>query len=221
MQQSGCKTLTERFQQRKLTQQNQLKGCGARRALLISYLILSRLTKKQQEEGLGSLKGDTRKMLALAETGDPEQLLHGDTDDQEKQEKQEARGREGPGVTDTEDDKLLFAAKAANRGQLWTAARLSRGSKLLSPTEAAADAIDQLCQTSDTAQNGQTSRSALLRIPRGATSDSNTASRTSVKKNVKCTRDRAESATATSQPSWCDRVACFCLHRNTTVGGHK
>ena len=39
--------------------------------------------QKQQEEGLGSLKGDIRKILALAEKGDSEQLLHGTIDDQE------------------------------------------------------------------------------------------------------------------------------------------
>ena len=93
--------------------------------------------------------------------------------------------------------------------------------KLLSPTEATVDAIEQLYQTSDTAQNGHTLRPTVLRIPRGATSDSNTSSRTSMKKNDKCTRDRAESATATSQPSWCGRVACFCLHNSTTMGGQK
>ena len=138
-----------------------------------------------------------------------------------RSKKNRREGEKVRGVTDTEDDKLLKAAKAANRGQLWTTARLSRGSSLLSPTEAAADVIGQLHQTSDTAQNGHTSRSTILRIPRRATSDSNTSSRTSVKKNVKCTRDRAESATTTSQPSWCGCVACFCLHKNTTVGGHK
>ena len=47
---------------------------------------------------------------------------------------------------------LLRAAQAADRGQLRTAARLLRGSKLLPPTDATADAIEQLCQTSDEAQ---------------------------------------------------------------------
>ena len=124
-------------------------------------------------------------------------------------------------MADTEDEKLLNAAKAANRGQLWTAARLFRGSKLLSPTEATADAIEQLYQSSDTAQNGQTSRSTILRIPRRATSDSNTSSHTVAKQTDECTLDRAESATATSQPFWCRPVACFCLHNSTTVGGQK
>ena len=155
MQQSGCKTLTERFKQRRPTQQNQLKGCGARRALLISYLILSRLAKNNKRRGWAASKATLGRCWHCRRQETPEQLLHGVTDDQEKQEKQEARGREGPGVTDTEDDKLLKAAKAAKREQLWTAARLSRGSKLLSPTEATADAIGQLCQTSDTAKNGR------------------------------------------------------------------
>ena len=86
-----------------------------------------------------------------------------------------ARGREGPCVTDTESESLR--AVEADRGQLRTAARLFRGSTLLSPTEATADAT-----TSDTAQNGRTSLSKIPRIARRATSDSNTSSRTSVKK---------------------------------------
>ena len=124
-------------------------------------------------------------------------------------------------MTDTEDDKLLKAAEAANRGQLWTAARLFRGSKLLSPTEPTADAIEQLYQTSDTAQNGQTSRSKIPRNPRRATSDSKTSSHTFAKQNDERTLDRAASATATSQPSWSRTVACLCLHNSKTMGGQK
>ena len=63
-----------------------------------------------------------------AEKGDLEQLLNGAIADQQEQ-KQQVRGKEGPGVTDTENDRLLRAATAADRGQLRTAARLPRGSK--------------------------------------------------------------------------------------------
>ena len=82
-----------------------------------------------------------------------EQLLHGAIEDQEKQTQQK-RGSEGPGATDTEDenDRLLRAAKAADRGQSRTAARLFRGPKLLPPTEAAAEAVERRYRTSDAAQ---------------------------------------------------------------------
>ena len=86
----------------------------------------------------------------------------GAIEDQEKQEQLE-KGDEGPGETDKENDRLLRASKAAERGQLRTAARLLTGSKLLPPTEATADAIEQLCQTGGEAQkNG---RMVRLRKP--------------------------------------------------------
>ena len=75
----------------------------------------------------------------------------GAIDDQEK-EKQREQKIEGPGTTDKENDSFRRAAEAADRGQLRKAARLLRGSKLLSPTEATADAIEQLYQTSNEAQ---------------------------------------------------------------------
>ena len=71
-----------------------------------------------------------------------------------KKQKQQGRGSKGPGASDIadENDRFLKAAKAADRGQLRTAARLLRGSELLPPTEATADAIEQLYQTSNAAQ---------------------------------------------------------------------
>ena len=107
--------------------------------------------RKQQEEGMGSIRDEIRKRLALAEKGDLEQLLKGAIEDQETQKQLERRS-EGPGETDTESDRLLTAAQAADRGPLRTAARLLGGSKLLPPTEATADAIEQLYQTGGEAQ---------------------------------------------------------------------
>ena len=100
---------------------------------------------------MGNVRDEIRKRLALAERGDLEQLLKGAIEDQERQ-KQLERKNEGPGETDKENGRLLRAAQAAERGQLRTAARLLRGSKLLPPTDATADAIEQLYQTSDEAQ---------------------------------------------------------------------
>ena len=121
-------------------------------ALLIPHLIL-RVTPghKEQEDGLGSIRDEIIKRLALAEEGYLEQLLKGAIDDQET-EKQRERKDEGPGTTDKENDSFRRATEAADRGQLRTAARLLRGSMLLPPTEATADAIEQLCQTSNEAQ---------------------------------------------------------------------
>ena len=75
----------------------------------------------------------------------------GGIEDQERQ-KQLKRKNEGPGETDKENDRLLRAPQAADRGQLRTAVRLLRGFKLLPPTEATADAIEQLYQTGGEAQ---------------------------------------------------------------------
>ena len=120
-------------------------------ALLIPLLILRVAPgHTQQEQERGSIRDEIRKRLALAEKGDLEQLLTGLIEDQEKQKEQERRS-EGPGEIDKESDRLLKAAQAADRRQLRTAARLLRGSKLLPPTEATADAIEQLYQTSNDA----------------------------------------------------------------------
>ena len=70
----------------------------------------------------------TARGRGLAEKGDLEQLLKGAIEDQEKQ-KQSERRSEGPGETDKENDRLLRAAQAVDRGQLRTATRLLRGSK--------------------------------------------------------------------------------------------
>ena len=123
-------------------------------ALLIPFLILLVAPgHKHREEGLDRIREEIRKRLALAEKRNLEPLLNDAIEDQEKQKQQES-GSKGPGATDTEDenDRFLKAAKAADRRQLRTAATLLRGSKLLPPTEATADAIEQLYQTSDAAQ---------------------------------------------------------------------
>ena len=80
-----------------------------------------------------------------------EELLRLAIEDQEK-EKQQEKKHEDSGNTDKENDSFRRAAEAADRGQLWTAARPLRGSKLLPPTEATAEAIEQLYQTNDEAQ---------------------------------------------------------------------
>ena len=105
------------------------------------------------------------------------------------------------GATDTEDenDRFLKAAKAADRGQLRTAARPLRGFKLLPPTEATADAIEQLYQTSDAAQ--KPTDAAFEPFAHVATSHSSTSLHTSVMHSDKRIQDRAESETATSQLS--------------------
>ena len=122
-------------------------------ALITPLLIRVAPGHKQQEEERGSIRDEISKRLALAEHGDLEQLLRGVIEDQEKQKKKKQERRsEGPGETDAESDRLLRAAQAADRGQLRTAARLLRGSNLLPPTEATADAIEQLHQTSNDAQ---------------------------------------------------------------------
>ena len=152
MRRSDSKPLTARCKQRKPTQQLQSKGYGAKWPSSLLHLILRVAPgRKQQEEGVGSIRDEIRKRLALAEKGDLEQLLKGAIEDQEKQ-KQIERRSEGPGETDKENDRLLRAAQAADRGQLRTAATLLRGSKLLPPTEATADAIEQLYQTGGEAQ---------------------------------------------------------------------
>ena len=84
----------------------------------------------------------------LAEKGNLEQLLNDAIDDQERQKQQE-RGKQGSGC---HGHRFLRAAKAAERGQLQTAARQLGGSRLLPPTEATADVIEQLYQMSDAAQ---------------------------------------------------------------------
>ena len=62
---------------------------------------------------MGSIRDEIRERLALAEKGDLEQLLKGSIEDQEKQKQRERRS-EGPGETDTESDRLLRAAQAAD-----------------------------------------------------------------------------------------------------------
>ena len=90
---------------------------------------------------MGNVRDEIRKPVALAEKGDLEQLLKGAIEDQERHRQLE-RKNEGSGETDKENDRLLRAAQAAGRGQLRTAARLLRGSKLLPPMDATADAIE-------------------------------------------------------------------------------
>ena len=54
-------------------------------ALITPHLILRvALGRKEQEEGVGSVRDEIRKRLALAEKGDLEQLLKGAIEDQEK-----------------------------------------------------------------------------------------------------------------------------------------
>ena len=54
-------------------------------ALITPHLILRVAPgRKQQEEGVGSIRDEIRKRLALAEKGDLEQLLKGAIEDQEK-----------------------------------------------------------------------------------------------------------------------------------------
>ena len=166
--------------------------------------------RKQQEEGLGSIRDEIRKILALAEKGE---LPNGAIDDQEKQRQQERR-REGPGLADTENDKLLRAAIAAedvcgwrpdcSEAQKSSRQRKRRQTRLSSPTD-----------------TDVTPRSIRLHILRTATSDSYTSSRTSAMQNDKCTQDRVAGAIATSQPSWGHHVACLCSHPATTVGGQQ
>ena len=157
---------------------------------LISPLLILRVAPghKQQEEERGSIRDEIRKRLALAEKGDLEQLLRGLMEVQEKQKQQEKRS-EGPGSTDAESDRLLRAAQAVDRGQLRTAARLLRGSKLLPPTEATADAIELLYQTSNDAQKRT---AGAFEVPTH-----------SLKSDV-----RQQHATATFQLFWYHRAAC-------------
>ena len=77
---------------------------------------------------MGSIRDEIGKRLGLTEKRDPQQLLKGAIEDQEKQ-KQIERRSEGPGETDKENNRLLWAAQAADRGQLRTAARILRGSR--------------------------------------------------------------------------------------------
>ena len=110
-------------------------------ALLMPHLILRvKPGHKDARSGLDSIRDEFRKRLALAEKGYLEQLLREPSTIQEK-EKQREKKKEGPGTTDKEDDSFRRATEAADRGQLRTAARLLRGSKLLPPTESTADAI--------------------------------------------------------------------------------
>ena len=61
-------------------------------ALVTPHLILRMAPgRKQQEEGVGSIRDEFRKRLALAETGDLEQLLT--IEDQEKQKQIERRSQ--------------------------------------------------------------------------------------------------------------------------------
>ena len=62
--------------------------------------------RKQQGEGMGSVRDEIRNRLALAEKGYLEQLLEGTIEDQEKQKLLERRS-EGPDETDTESGRLL------------------------------------------------------------------------------------------------------------------
>ena len=119
-------------------------------ALLIPHLILRmKPGYKEQEDGQGSIRDEIRKRLAMAEKGATTEGSHRRPG---KRKIAKEKKNEGPGTTDKEDDSFRRAAEAADRGQLRTAARLLRGSKLLPPTEATADAIEQLYQTSNEAQ---------------------------------------------------------------------
>ena len=122
-------------------------------------------------------------------------------------------GSKGPGAMETEDenDRFLRAAKAADRGQLRTAARLLRGSNLRTPTEATAEAIEQLYHTDDAAQSGRTLHVSRLHIRRRVTSDSNTFSRTSAM-HKRQAHPGPSLERATFQLSWCRHVVYWCLH---------
>ena len=61
-------------------------------ALITPHLILRVVPGcKQREEGMGNVRGEIRKRLALVERGDLEQLLKGAIEDQEKQKQLERR----------------------------------------------------------------------------------------------------------------------------------
>ena len=78
---------------------------------------------------MGKIRDEVKERLALAERG-------------EAIDKQLENRNERPGATDTQNDRCLRVAKAADGGQLRTMDRLLRGSRLFAPTETTADAIE-------------------------------------------------------------------------------
>ena len=84
VQEFDCKPLTA-MQAAKANAAAPTQRLWSKMALLIPHLLLRVAPgHKQQEQGLGSIRGEIRKSLALTETQNLEQLLNGAIEDQEK-----------------------------------------------------------------------------------------------------------------------------------------